>query len=138
LTAAMSGKAHTGFTLIELMIVVVVVAVVAPNAKPTDRQYVVRGNRSAAQSAMMDIANREQQFLIANRAFADKATLEASGYALPAEVSANYSWTLDAPAVAPPTFLITLTPLAGSGQAGDVTLALNERGEKIPLEKWRR
>jgi type IV pilus assembly protein PilE len=134
----MSRKAHTGFTLIELMIVVVIVAVLATIAIPSYREYVIRSNRSAAQSVMMDIANREQQFLIANRAYADKAALEASGYALPADVSANYSWALDAPAVAPPTFLITLTPLTGSGQAGDVTLTLDEQGEKTPLEKWRR
>jgi len=134
----MSRKGHTGFTLIELMIVVAVVAVLASIAIPSYRQYVIRSNRSAAQSAMMDIANREQQFLIANRAYADKAALEASGYALPAEVNANYSWALAAPAVVPPTFLITLTPLAGSGQAGDVTLTLDEQGEKTPAEKWRR
>ena len=128
-----------GFTLIEVMIAVAIVAIVAAVAFPSYRQYVVRTNRSAAQSAMMDIANREQQHLLANRIYADTAALEDAGYSLPPEVSANYSWEVEveAPDDGPPTFVITLTPIAGRGQASDVVLTLDERGVKTPLEKWR-
>lgn len=124
-----------GFTLIELMITVAVVAILAAVALPSYQQYVIRGKRAAAQAEMMDIANRQQQFLLANRSYADKTTLEASGYALPTEVSAHYAYTITVGAGAVPTFTITFTP-SGS-QASDGALSLTSEGVKTPAAKWK-
>lgn len=126
----------SGFTLIELMVVVAIVAILAAIAVPAYRQYVIRGNRSAAMAQMMDLATREQQFLLTNRAYADTAALVASGYALPSEVSPFYSWTVDAPAGAAPSFVITFTPIAG--QASDGVLTLDSSGKKSPAQKWQK
>src|SRR5688500_19317334 len=98
-----------GFTLTELLITVAVLSILVGIAVPNYRQYVIRGKRSAAQSVMMDIANREQQFLLANRRYADKATLESNGYALPSDVRENYTWDVTLGAGARPSFVITFT-----------------------------
>lgn len=129
----------TGFTLIELMITVVIVAILAGIAVPSYRQHVIRANRSAAQSAMMDIANREQQFLLANRRYADTAALTGNGYSLPAEVADKYTLTVDAPSTAvPPGYTIRMTPITGGAQASDGELTLNSQGVKTPADKWQR
>ena len=132
-----SGR-QTGFTLIELMITVVIIAILATIALPAYQEYVRRGHRAAAQSEMMDIANREQQFLLANRAYAAKAALEASGYALPSGVAAKYGYAVDVNnAATPPIFSITFTP-KGS-QASDGALVLNSAGVKTragDATKW--
>ncbi len=130
-----SHKRRTGgFTLIELMITVAIVAILAAVALPSYQQYVVRSKRSAAQAQMMDIANRQQQFLLANRSYADKTALTASGYALPAEVNSNYSYDIVLTTTGVPGYTLTLTPIGG--QTGDGALTLNSDGVKTPAEKW--
>ena len=56
-----------GFSLIELMVVVAIITILAVIAYPSYTQYLIRANRSAAQAEMLDIANRQQQFLLTNR-----------------------------------------------------------------------
>ena len=122
-----SGR-QTGFTLIELMITVAIIAILATIAMPAYQEYVKRGHRAAAKSEMMDIANREQQFLFANRAYANKATLEGSGYKLPAAVDTQYDYDITVNAGTPPTFTITFTPTGA--QASDGALTLTSEGVK--------
>lgn len=134
----------TGFTLIELMVTVVIVAILAGIAVPSYREHVIRANRSAAQAAMMDIANREQQFLLANRRYADTAALVSGGYTLPAEVADKYTLTVEAPntLVPPstpvPTYRILMTPMTGGAQVRDGELTLDSQGKKTPADKWQR
>jgi type IV pilus assembly protein PilE len=124
-------KKQQGFSLMELMIVVVAIAVLATIAIPTYRDYVIRSHRRAAQSVMMDIATREQQFFVANRTYASTSELE---YSLSPEVDENYEFDIDVDAGPPPSFEITFTP--EGGQAGDGDLTLDSNGVKSPAAKW--
>ena len=123
-----------GFTLIELMVVIAIVAILMTIAIPTYRRYMVRAHRSAAIGEMMNLANREQQLLIANRAYADTAELTAAGYAPAPEVTQFYTYTVTLGAGALPTYLITFTPTGA--QASDGALTLDQSGVKLPANKW--
>ncbi|MDQ0570451.1 type IV pilus assembly protein PilE [Variovorax paradoxus] len=129
------SRKRNGFTLIEVMITVAIVAILASIAYPSYGRYIIRAKRSAAQAQMMDIANRQQQFLLANRIYADKTTLTASGYSLPAEVAANYGYTITlSDPTAPPAFLLTFSPTGNQQADGDLTL--DHTGAKTPADKW--
>ena len=84
-------KRQSGFTLLELMIVLVIVGILASIAIPSYRDSIRKGNRRAAQAVLMDIANRERQYFMANRTFADEGALN---YTLPAEVAGKYTFTI--------------------------------------------
>lgn len=129
----MNQPNQKGFTLIEMLIAVAIVGILAAIALPSYQQHVIRSNRSAAQSQMMEIANREQQFLLSNRTYANKATLAVS-YTLPSAVSSKYTYDVVPGAGAVPSYLITFTPTGT--QVSDGVLTLSSEGVKIPADKW--
>lgn len=123
----MKSLRQNGFTLIELVIVMAIVAILAAIAFPSYQEYIRKGHRAAAQSEMMDIANRQQQFFLANRSYAEST--DALGYAVPDDVSKRYNVAIDADnAATPPYFEITFT--AKDTQESDGELTLDSEGVK--------
>lgn len=123
-----------GFTLLELLIVVAIIGILAAIAYPAYTDSIKKGNRASAQSYLMDIAQREQQYLLDQRAFAPSEA--ALGLTTPPEVSPYYTITIAAPLATPPTFTATATPISGSTQAGDVILSINDASVKTPVGYW--
>lgn len=124
-----------GFTLLELMIVVVIVAILAAIALPSYAQYIIRSRRVAAQAQMSEIAVREQQIFAARRRYVGTSDLTAGGYAMPSELSDRYTWSVEANNAGVPSFTITFTPIGP--QASDPVLTLNNAGVKTPADKWK-
>ena len=130
-----------GFTLVELMIAVAVVAILTSIALPSYALYVKKSRRGEAESALMDIAQREQQYLLDARAYAPNlATLSTS---VSTDVTSYYTIQIcqtttpcAAPGGTPPTFAVIATPIAGTAQAGDYTLTLDNTGAKGPAGVW--
>lgn len=60
-----------GFTLIELMIVIVIVSILAGIAYPSYRNTVLKSRRSEAKIALMEIANLQERFFMENNSYSD-------------------------------------------------------------------
>ena len=125
-----------GFTLIELMIAVAVVALLTTIAYPSYQAYTRKAARSAAQSLMLQIADRQAQYLLDARNYAVGATALADlSVTLPTDVSGKYTIAItnaangDTPST-PPTYTITATPVTGSSQVPDGILTLAHTGAK--------
>jgi type IV pilus assembly protein PilE len=135
-----------GFTLIELMIVVAVIAILAAIAFPAYTSYTARGHVSQAQAYLMDLAQREQQYLLDNRDYADDTTIKAL-VALPSSSSVFTDYTVTVTkGTTSPTFSISAVPISGSssnslvykygGTKYNQTLTIDNAGAKSPPELW--
>ena len=130
-------RSASGFSLVELMIVIVIVAVLMGVALPAYRVQVIRGHRAAAKAEILEIAVRQEQYLLANRSYTDDES--KISYSLPPEVLSRYSFDISTTSSsAVPKFTITFTPRPGGGQDDDYTLVLTSAGEKTPGEAWLR
>lgn len=121
-------KTHSaGFTLIEVMIVVIIVGVLAAIAIPQYQAYVMRSNRTEGQSLLTEAAARQERFFTQNNTYAN--TVAQLGYA--SANSQNNLYTLSIPVVTAVTYELRAVPI--NHQANDVdcgTLELTHTGEK--------
>jgi type IV pilus assembly protein PilE len=126
-----------GFTLMEVMIVVVIVGILAAIALPSYNQYVLRSNRNAAQRFMMDVANRQEQYLNGMRAYTTALDSTGLSFPVPSEISDRYDFTIDVNnGCCGPTPNWRITGAPKGAQSSDVTLILDSRGSKTPSDKW--
>ena len=120
-------KASSGFTLIELM---VVVAIIASIAIPSYSKYIVASHRTEAQAAMLNLA----QFLESkyNASFSYPAVADIpTSLKSPENVNTYYTFSISI-GTASQTYTITATPTTAQSDSQCGTLTLKEDGAKTP------
>jgi type IV pilus assembly protein PilE len=101
-------KQSRGFTLIELMVVVVVVAILAAIAIPSYTDYVRRGKITEAISALSDIRVKMETFFQDNRTYVGSCV---SGTVAPTPTAtANFTFACSAQSTT--GYLVTATGIA--------------------------
>ena len=127
-----------GFTLVELMVVIAIVGILAGLAFTSYDAYTIRAQRSSAQSFMMQVANKQAQYILDARNYAvgsDALSSTKLNLTAPANVTNLYDIAVETaaggttPAI-PPTFRVRATPKPGGKQASDGELILTNTGAK--------
>jgi type IV pilus assembly protein PilE len=125
-------SAARGFTLIELMVTVAIVAILATIATTSYNSQVQKSRRTDARSAVLDLAGREEKLFSTTNAYSAAASdlgYAAAGTPWPIAIGSNYynvSVTVGNPAT---TYVITATAI--NSQASDaqcLTLFVDQTG----------
>lgn len=135
-----------GFSLIELMIVVAIVGLLSAIAIPSYNQYLIRANKAAAKGFLLEVASREEQFLIGSGSYGQITDLKMT---IPEDVDRYFDVTLitgtnsGSTVIAlqgMPTFKISVAGKAGTLQEGNPPatspLSINQFGLKLPVGEW--
>jgi type IV pilus assembly protein PilE len=126
------ARSQGGFTLIELMIVVTIIGVLAMIAVPSYNTYIIRANRSAAKQFMLQVASRQEQYMLDARQYG--TSVAQLSLTAPSEISNRYTFALAACANPCTTYAITATAIGS--QTSDGNLTLDNLGTKLPADKW--
>jgi type IV pilus assembly protein PilE len=122
-----------GFTLIELMISVAIVAILAAVAFPSYTQYVAKARRADARNQLLQVAQFMQRFYAANDRFDQDRSGSSVATAMPAAMAVSptdsiaiYQLNPAITGLETPTFSVTnsaytltMSPISGRSMAAD-------------------
>lgn len=139
----MRMKIAKGFTLIELMIAIAIIAILIAVALPSYQSYVRKGKRAVAQSFVAQISLKEEEYFAQMRSYTGTITSGGLGLSIPTEVSSLYDFQVcTATCLSLPNFpsggyIVVATPVSGSPQANDPAgdIALYSNGTKCMTDQ---
>lgn len=124
---------QSGFTLIEIMIVVAIVAILASIALPTYRDYLRRGQLPEASTYLSDYRIKLEQYYQDNRAYSTDGTC-GTGATWSSFAPTEAKYFAFSCATAAPYQTYTLTATGSKGQAVGHTYTLTADGSKATTQ----
>jgi type IV pilus assembly protein PilE len=126
------AKAHnTGFSLIELLVVVAVVAILAAVAYPTYREQVASARRADMKAELMRLAQYMERVYTETGCYNPDADNKCTGSGKP-DIGTTSDYYDVAFSVGPTanTFTLEATPKTGTPQAGDGKMGIDHLGQR--------
>ena len=127
-------RSISGFTLIEVLIVVVIVGILLAISLPSYQESLRKGRRADAKAGLLDAANRQERLLLdISRYTLDMTEL---GFAADPMISQEGNYSIDTAACGAgiaTCYTVTATPRAGSPQIKDTkctSFSLGSNGQK--------
>ena len=120
-------RAQTGFSLTELLIVIVIVGILAAIGLPAYQDYARASKRSDAQQALSRMAQLQERFFTDNNRFASNAT--QLGYATNSPETTGGYWSLSATGNTS-SYTLTATPANGHSDPDCTSLILDSTGKR--------
>ncbi len=129
-------RKNYGFTLIELMIVVSVIALLGAISYPMYTRYVIKSKRAEAKTALLELSQFQETYRADNNRFSGSLSdLSAS------ENTENglYKLSIDFDATKPREYTLHAKAVEGKSQTSDegcTELSLDHRNKKLPADCW--
>src|SRR5690606_16381268 len=122
------GARQGGFTLIELMVVVAIVAILVSIALPSYQESVRKGRRGQAKADLVDVAQQAERYRTVNSTYGGFTLTNTNS---PATGDVAYVLAMNV-AEGGGTFTATATPVAGTAQADARcgVLTINQAGSR--------
>jgi type IV pilus assembly protein PilE len=123
-------RKHSGFSLIELMITVAVVAILASIALPAYQEQVAKSKRAEGKSALLRAAQSLERYYTSNTTYAAPALSDAGINSYSGDVGADSAYTIafGLPAASATGFTLTATPTFTDANCG--VLSITNTGVK--------
>ena len=125
-----------GFTMIEMLIVIVIVSVLLMVGLPAYRKQVIQGNRAEGTGALLRIMDRQERYYANNFPPTYASSMTGLGFdSTYLTENKRYSITVGNCTGADLKSCVKLTATPQGGQTNDGDLTLNSRGEKTRCGK---
>ncbi|QIK36826.1 type IV pilin protein [Caldichromatium japonicum] len=125
-----------GFTLIEIMIVVVVVGILAAIAYPSYQMQVAQSRRSTAQACLLELSQFMERYYTTNMSYAN-ATLPNTQ--CQSDLTGHYSFQFSGtPNATSYTLQAVAQGVQATKDAGCTPLAVTHTGSRTPANCWKK